>query len=127
MGQRIYLAPTRRLHATQLFDASGLAFRRVGRTHDTDVAVVLPGSVADRVGIRPGDRLRRVNGQPVDALMPTELREMFSRDGTTVRLGLLRGDVPLVVTLILQMDNLRSTMSAAANWKNARNIRLDRS
>ncbi|CAM5527097.1 hypothetical protein SABIM44S_03632 [Streptomyces abikoensis] len=74
----------------------GVSARRAagGRT---EVDSVRPGSPADRGGLRPGDRLRSIDGTPVDGRPVTEVVALLRGDtnawpgpGTPVRIGVER-------------------------------------
>ncbi|NWF30146.1 PDZ domain-containing protein [Streptomyces sp. PKU-EA00015] len=67
----------------------GLRTRRTGGR--TEVAEVQKGGPADRAGIRPGDRLRTVDGQEVARRPVTDVVALLrGADGTDVVLGLER-------------------------------------
>ncbi|CAM5431396.1 S41 family peptidase [Streptomyces fumanus] len=74
----------------------GLAARRT-RDGGIEVTRVRPGSPAADAGIRAGDRLRSVDGEPVDGRPVAEVVALLRGDaadapvGTTVRLGVQRG------------------------------------
>ncbi|MER6557913.1 S41 family peptidase [Streptomyces sp. NPDC001027] len=74
----------------------GLEARRE-RSGRIEVTKVQPGSPAAAAGVRPGDRLRTVDGRPVDGLPVTDVVALLRGDaedasaGTPVRLGLERG------------------------------------
>ncbi|TXS55404.1 S41 family peptidase [Streptomyces sp. t39] len=74
----------------------GLGARRT-RDGGVEVSRVQPGGPADRAGIRPGDRLRTVDGQEVVRRPVTEV------------VGLLRGDVGSRVTVGLERDGRQRT------------------
>lgn len=64
-----------------------------------DIIRVVPGSPADSVGVRPGDHIEHIDGQPVrDRTTITVL--LFGAPGTAVRLGLVRAGQPLEVVAI---------------------------
>jgi carboxyl-terminal processing protease len=74
----------------------GLEARRE-RDGRTEITKVQPGSPAAAAGVRPGDRLRTVDGRSVDGLPVTDVVALLRGDaedasaGTPVRLGLERG------------------------------------
>ncbi|MEV5338560.1 S41 family peptidase [Streptomyces sp. NPDC052676] len=82
----------------------GLRARRE-RDGRIEVTRVAPGSPAAGAGIRAGDRLRSVDGHPVDGRPVTEVVSLLRGDatdapaGTPVRLGLERGTRVWSVTL----------------------------
>jgi S1-C subfamily serine protease len=77
------------------------------RTGSVEVLQVAPGSPAERAGIRPGDRIIRLDERPINTV--EELRRHLERatDGTAVRVGLLRrgpgGVETLTVTVPVQV------------------------
>ncbi|CQR63768.1 S41 family peptidase [Streptomyces leeuwenhoekii] len=82
----------------------GLGARRE-RDGRIEVTRVRAGSPADTAGIRAGDRLRSIDGEPVDGRPVTEVVSLLRGDatgesaGTAVRLGLQRGTRAWRVTL----------------------------
>jgi S1-C subfamily serine protease len=69
-----------------------------------EVLEVTPGSPAERASIRPGDRLYRVDGQPLNTV--EELRRALERvqDGARIRVSLLRRGVTGVEQLEVQVS-----------------------
>ncbi|HXO63333.1 MAG TPA: Do family serine endopeptidase [Steroidobacteraceae bacterium] len=65
------------------------------------VSQVLPGSAADRAGVRTGDVVTSVNSQPVKS--NTDLRNAIGlmRIGQPVEIGLMRDGKPVKVTAVL--------------------------
>jgi len=98
-SQAMYLRPNRDIQAPQLFDASGLGFKRKAESYE--VNVVLPGTPAASADIRPGDRLIAIDGQPATELGFAALRERLSRAGRRCELILQRGGRRLVKNLTL--------------------------
>ncbi|MER5882895.1 S41 family peptidase [Streptomyces sp. NPDC001941] len=69
----------------------GLSARRAGHGR-VEVARVRAGGPAERAGIRAGDRLRAIDGAPVDGRPTTEVVALLRGDDrTSVSLGLQRG------------------------------------
>lgn len=95
----MYLLPNRDIQAPQLFDASGLGFKRVADGYEVDV--VLPDTPAASADIRLGDRLLATNGQRTIELGLAALRERLSRTGKRCQLTLERGQRRLVKNLTL--------------------------
>ncbi len=104
------------------------------RERDGRIAVtrVRPGSPAAVAGIRSGDRLRSVDGKPVDGKPVTEVVSLLRGDaqdaaaGTTVRLGLERGTRAWSETvrraqLSTDSATVRQVAVSAQNARNARN------
>ena len=99
-GRQMHLAPNPSFRTEQLFDASGMAFRRTAVGHE--VRAVLPESPAARAGIRGGDTLLSIDGTPVLSLTPNHVRDLFARGGHTCDLALTRAGQPLRIRLVLQ-------------------------
>jgi hypothetical protein len=67
------------------------------------VITVLPNSAAAAAGMRVGDLITEINGQPTKSMSLAELAQMMrAPDGTLVHLGLLRESVPYAVDLTLR-------------------------
>lgn len=73
-----------------------------GRRPAVRVDDVIPGSVADKAGVKPGDVLLSMAGEPVTDL-PTFAAAIAARDGQT-DLQLLRGDKIFTVSAYLQQQ-----------------------
>ncbi len=87
----------------------GLSARKAGDGH-IEVARIRDDGPAARAGIRPGDRLRTIDGRPVDGLPVSEAVALLRGDrgdrdggsaapGTTVVLGIERGGRAWTLTL----------------------------
>ncbi|MBQ0987545.1 PDZ domain-containing protein [Streptomyces sp. F63] len=85
-----------------------------------EVARALPGSPADRAGIRPGDRLRAVDGEKTGGQPVTEVVSLLRGDdrgaeaGSTVELDLQRGDRRWRETLVRRRLATESVTSRTA-------------
>jgi regulator of sigma E protease len=86
------------LLAILIFAAFFAAFG-VPRTPNT-IGMVQPGSVAERSGLRPGDRINAIAGQQVDSFEDLQ-RIVGLRPGEHVALEIVRGGRPLVLELNL--------------------------
>ncbi|HET7776852.1 MAG TPA: RIP metalloprotease RseP [Azospira sp.] len=60
---------------------------------------VAAGSVAEQAGLQPGDRIVAIDGEAV-ALWPEVVQKIRSAAGKSLRISLLRGDVPFAVQLM---------------------------
>jgi len=97
--QLMYLLPNHNIKTPQLFDASGLGFKRVANGYEVDV--VLPDTPAVSADIRPGDRLIAIDGKPTADLGLAAVRERLSRAGERCELILERGQSRIVKSLKL--------------------------
>jgi hypothetical protein len=95
----MYLVPNDNIQAPQLFDGSGVGFKRVADGYEVDV--VLPDTPAASADIRLGDRLIAVDGQRASELGFAALRERLSRAGRRCELILERGQRRLVKNMTL--------------------------
>ena len=66
------------------------------------VRFVNPDTPASEAGLREGDVLTSVDGQPAARLDPAALRRLMQTEGRSVRLGIRRGDQESIVTLVLR-------------------------
>jgi hypothetical protein len=99
-GRQMHLMPNPLLRTEQLFDASGIGFRRTDRGYEVDT--VLPESAAGLADIRVGDSLVSIDGTPGLSLAPNQLRNLLSRAGHTCDLELTRAGQPLRIRLALR-------------------------
>lgn len=77
----------------------------------TTIAHVEPGSIGARAGIRPGDKLLAMNGQPLVSVADAQWVLDQADDAATIRVELQRGNQTREVTLNLP-----------AGWRRASNI-----
>lgn len=66
----------------------------------SEISSVFPNSPAERAGLRPGDRIKTVNGEDVTGFAPDEIASKIrGPEGTEVKLGLVRGTQDLSFTI----------------------------
>lgn len=66
-----------------------------------EILWVRPGEIYDRLGLRAGDRVLRVNGQPAGAPETLQRGDAILASNSEVRLEILRGGVVGTITVIL--------------------------
>lgn len=94
------------------FDASGMFLLGKGpRFRDVTVFRVIPGSPADRAGIRPGDVLRTINHRRCDLLGLDAVRRLLRATDRTYELQLMRGNTPR--NTVLHTRDLLATAAAS--------------
>ncbi|WP_322797582.1 S1C family serine protease [Thermoflexus sp.] len=84
--------------------ASGAAWLGVVVNHEADgarILRVLPDSPAEKAGLRPGDRITAIDGEPVDAAHPLPDAIRRRRPGDTVRLTVVRDGEERAVSVTL--------------------------
>jgi serine protease Do len=81
------------------------------------VTLVLPGSPADAAGLRPGDQIISLHGQPATSMEQIASVIAASRPGREIQIRVLRDGAPLVLTA-------RLTDRSALGWMD-RQERLD--
>jgi serine protease Do len=67
----------------------------LGLDHGVIVLKVLPGSPAEKAGLKPGDIILEVNGKPVKSVTDLQFEIMKTKPGNKVNLLVLRGDKKL--------------------------------
>jgi len=66
----------------------------------SEMSSVFPNSPAEKAGVRPGDRIKSVNGEDVTGFAPDEIAaKIRGPEGTEVRLMLVRGTQELLFTI----------------------------
>jgi hypothetical protein len=66
------------------------------------VRIVNPDTPAAEAGLRAGDAVTSVDGEPAERLDPPTLRRLMTTEGREVRIGIRRGPVESTVTLRLR-------------------------
>jgi len=78
----------------------GLTFLASGPDFKTlTVHALVPGSPAEQAGLRVGDRIVSVDGVPIADISLEQLWQLRTAAGRTVKVGVERDRVPLVVTI----------------------------
>ncbi|NPB05214.1 MAG: Do family serine endopeptidase [Aquificae bacterium] len=73
----------------------------LGLDHGVIVLKVVPGSPADRAGLKPGDIILEVNGKPVRDATQLQFEVMKTPPGTELKLTVLRGEKKLELTAVV--------------------------
>ena len=90
---RMILEPNERFAEPEEFDMSGLGWRMDAAGPDgLRIEVVRSGSPAEEAGVRAGDRLVAIDGQPVGQIGLEGVRALLREDGRERVLAILRGD-----------------------------------
>jgi hypothetical protein len=87
--QRLYLEPSRRFADPCEYNMSGVEMTKAGGDTLT-IKTIHPGSPASRAGLRVGDKVLTINEKPAAGYDIWELRPLFTRQGETVRLVVVR-------------------------------------
>jgi serine protease Do len=66
------------------------------------VADITSGSPADAAGLRIGDIVERIDGEPVDSILPVAMRLFTSNGSESVMLGVVRGEVRFTVEVAVE-------------------------
>lgn len=99
--KRFYLVPTEKIGDPFEADMSGAHFVvRDASFTAIDVMSVLPGSPAEEAGLKAGDELRAVNGQPVTPPDLTSLRRQLREEGKSITMTVVRGGVEQEVKFV---------------------------
>jgi hypothetical protein len=103
--QRVILEPNAHFHDPFPADASGLVLNATG-SHFATVVVhgVVTGSPADRSGLRPGDIILAIDGEPVERYALWQIQDLFRDSGRERRLTIKRGNS--TTTLIVKLRAL---------------------
>ena len=88
---RIFLSPGQHFSDAFLFDASGLDLRWAPASADFVIHDVAKDSAAWDAGLRAGDTLTAINGQPASAFTIDQLADLLTEDGHELWLTAKRG------------------------------------
>jgi predicted metalloprotease with PDZ domain len=112
---RNYVAGTEEIPYDKFFSAAGLELKverraapdlgfwttgyGLGSSGQVRVSQVTPGSTAEAAGLRPGDALLALNGQPLPRYLPAWLREQTPGETITLHVRRDNNDLDLTFTL----------------------------
>jgi PDZ domain-containing protein/aspartyl protease len=101
--QRVILEPNSHFHDPFPADASGLVLSATG-SHFATVVVhgVVTGSPADRSGLRPGDIILAIDGEPVKYYALWQIQDLFRDSGRERRLTIKRANSTTTLTVKLR-------------------------
>lgn len=100
--RRLYLEPGRRFDEMRRHGYSGLGLDRLSHAVFV-VSTLVPGSPAEAAGLRVGDEISVINGEPVSRLGLDDLRRLMQQPaGAHVTLSVVRGDASRTYTLVLR-------------------------
>jgi hypothetical protein len=100
--RELLLTPNERFSDEQLFDASGLGFRKDADSGNLIVDLVLPESPAAMADLREGDVLLTINSTRAETLTPVDVRRLLSGSGVTCVLTIGRNGVRHLVQMQLR-------------------------
>jgi hypothetical protein len=89
--ERVFLSPGQHFSDPFLFDASGLDLRWAPASMDFVIHDVSRASAAWDAGLRTGDTLSAINGQPASSFTIEQLATLLSEDGRQLWLTVKRG------------------------------------
>ena len=100
--QRIIFEPNPNATRADTYDRAGMWINRA--SHGLEVLDVVAGGPAAGAGIKVGDRILAINGEPADTLALPAVRERFRNEpaGTAVTLTVLTNGTPREVKLVLR-------------------------
>ena len=98
---RIILEPNGHFDEPFEFNMAGIQFSRTSKG-GFEVSRVVPGSPADRAGVRLGDHIIRLNGRPTSELSMDDAEQMMRQEGKAITLDIRRGNESLQLDLTLE-------------------------
>jgi len=101
---QIFLKPSKKYNKSFEYDKSGLIISAVGIDFNQYfVQAIVPDSPAEKKGILHGDQLLSINSIPVSFLSLTQIQRIMKRkEGSTIRIKILRKGQKIVLYLILE-------------------------
>jgi C-terminal processing protease CtpA/Prc len=79
----------------------GVVLGHNAKTGTLHIRQVPPGLAGDKAGLRPGDRVKMIDGRLADDMPKARVRELLrGKEGTSVVLTILRGDRVLHITVV---------------------------
>ena len=100
-GHRMFLEPSRTYSDPFEYNMSGMWLRPAEGGH-WEIERVLDGSPAAEAGLRVGDKITRINGDPAAEYGFWDLHPMMRQPGDTLELEISRGDKATQVTIVLR-------------------------
>lgn len=100
--EKVYIEPNQSFRLPFEYNMSGLTLRRVpGNDNWSSARTVLPQSPADAAGLKAGDTVTTINGQPAGGYDIFALDSLMMRQGTTVSIVVLRNgqEMPIQIRL----------------------------
>jgi len=99
--KRMFIKPNRLYKKPFEITMAGFLMRRAGNG-TRSVYKLLPGSSAKKAGLKPGDIILEVNGQPATTMKSRRLRDIFTKEGETIEIKVQRGSKQLVIPIKLK-------------------------
>jgi len=100
-GKRMFVEPNRRFSEPFEYNMSGMMMRP-GAEGAFVVVKVYPGSPADEAGLKRGDLITHIDGEPTAGRKTWDFSPLFLEEGRTLDLGVSSGGEARVVSIVLR-------------------------